>query len=57
MELFISYDNKKCKNCKFLIKRKKIFSNKNIYKCGLQISGNLTNIELFYCFLYMPKGG
>ena len=57
MELFISYDNKKCKNCKYLKIRKKFFSKEYIYKCGLQIGGNLTNIKSFYCYLYVPKGG
>ena len=57
MILLSSYEGKQCKNCKFLIKRKKLFSNKSIYECGVQISGNLTNIESFYCCLYTPKGG
>ena len=55
MELFISYDNKKCKNCKYLKIRKKFFSKEYTYRCGLQISGNLINIESFYCYLYVPK--
>lgn len=55
MNLFNSYDGKNCKNCKYLITRKKFFSKQKIYKCGIQISGNLLNINSFYCCLYEKK--
>ena len=55
MELFISYDNKKCKNCKYLKIRKKFFSKEDAYKCSIQLMGEITNMNLVYCKLYKPK--
>lgn len=55
MDMFLSYNEKKCKNCKYLITRKKIFSKKLVYGCSLQIGSRLENINLFYCCLYKKR--